>query len=412
MEVALEKAHQELEKKVEERTANLKIANEQLQHEISVRTQAEEEIKKTKDYLDNIIESSIDSIIVSDREGGITRFNKAFLKLTGYMEGEVIGKKFYDFIPSEPGTYESTTGELVEIKENYFIDAKRMHEELYEEGKIENRKAYIVRKDGELVPVENNISLLYNEQDAFDGVTIIRNTVLRKKAEKKIFEYQNKLKSLTSQLTLTEERERRRFADYLHDQVGQKLFVSKLKLEALNKSLSSADNTKALGEIYEIIHQMIKDTRSLTSEISPPILYQFGLEAALEWLTEQTTEQYGIIIDFEDDEQEKELNDDMKIFLFQAVRELITNIAKHARAENAKVSIQRDNSHIRICVEDDGVGLTSSYRDVSKAAKEGFGLFSIGERMDHLGGQFEIKSQPDCGTQATLVAPLKGKKEI
>jgi signal transduction histidine kinase len=150
----------------------------------------------------------------------------------------------------------------------------------------------------------------------------------------------------------------------------------------------------------------------LTFDLSPPILYQLGFEAALEWLTEQTSEQYGIMVAFEDDEQEKELSDDIKILLFQAVRELLTNVVKHARAQNAKVSIQRDNSHIRICVEDNGVGFTTSSRDVSKAANEGFGLFSIGERLDHLGGQFEIESKPSHGTRATLVAPLKSKKEI
>jgi signal transduction histidine kinase len=276
-----------------------------------------------------------------------------------------------------------------------------------------NRETYYFTKDKKVVHVEvSSVFLSNNKGEQIGAVCIARDITERKRAEKKLFEYQNKLKSLASQLTLTEERERRRFADYLHDHIGQRLFISKLKVEALKKSLYSTDNDKALDEIHEIIHQMIKDTRSLTSDLSPQVLYQLGLEAALECLTEQTSEQYGIMIDFEDDEQEKELEDDLKILLFQAVRELLMNVLKHARAQNAKVSVQRDNTHIKICVEDDGVGFNPSDRDVSKTANVGFGLFSIGERLDYLGGHFEIKSQPTYGTKATLMAPLKGKKEI
>jgi signal transduction histidine kinase len=211
-------------------------------------------------------------------------------------------------------------------------------------------------------------------------------------------------------MTLTEEKERKRFAEYLHDQIGQPLCSLRFKLETLGKRVSFNDPDEDLDKSFKIIDQIIKDTRSLTFDLSPPILYQLGLEAALEWLTEQTSEQYGIMVAFENNEQEKALKDDLKIFLFQAVRELLTNVAKHARAQNAKVSIQRDDSHIRVCVEDDGVGLTSLERHFSSNSKGGFGLFSIEERLDHLGGHFEIESKPGCGTRAIMVAPLKDEK--
>ena len=375
--------------------------------------QAEEALRKIHAYLDNVIESSLDSIVVTDKMGYIARVNKAFPQLLGLEEKEIIGKHMSELSPTKEGVYESTTGESIQINEAFFDLVKTSIARFVKKGMMQNAVGYHIRKDNKLVPVENNIVFLYDKDGERTGaVGIIRDITERKNAEKQLIEYQNQLKSLASQMTLTEEKERKRLADHLHDQIGQKLFISKLKLEVLNKSLSSADNTKALGEICEIIHQMIKDTRSLTSEISPPMLYQFGLEAALERFTEQASEQYGFMIDFEDDEQEKELSDDLKILLFQAVRELLMNVLKHARTQNAKVSVQRDNTHIKICVEDDGVGFTLPSGSFSKGSNQGFGLFSIRERLDHLGGQFEIKSQPDCGTQATLVAPLKDKKEI
>ena len=101
----------------------------------------------------------------------------------------------------------------------------------------------------------------------------------------------------------------------------------------------------------------------------------------------------------------------MKILLFQAVRELLTNTVKHAKARKAKVSIQRDNTHVRVCVEDDGIGLISPGEYSSKDKNEGFGIFSIKERLDHLGGHLEITSQTGLGTRAIMIAPLKEKSE-
>ena len=99
----------------------------------------------------------------------------------------------------------------------------------------------------------------------------------------------------------------------------------------------------------------------------------------------------------------------MKIFLYQAVNELITNVAKHSQTKNASLSIERDNSNIRICVEDNGVGFVFPNENSSDAKPNGFGLFRIKERLEHLGGQLEIESQPNRGTKITIVLPLRGK---
>jgi signal transduction histidine kinase len=100
----------------------------------------------------------------------------------------------------------------------------------------------------------------------------------------------------------------------------------------------------------------------------------------------------------------------MKILLFQAVRELLINVVKHAKTQNAKVSIKRDNNLLRVSVEDDGVGFLPSYGESSRSADRGFGLFSIGERFDFLGGQFNIESGSGRGTRVMMVAPLKDEQ--
>jgi signal transduction histidine kinase len=127
----------------------------------------------------------------------------------------------------------------------------------------------------------------------------------------------------------------------------------------------------------------------------------------VEWLTEQTQKQHGILPEFRDDRQPKPLDEDIQVLLFQAVRELLVNVAKHAQAQSVKVTIRRDGSDIQIIVEDDGVGFDAFPIGSHWSEIKGFGLFSIRERLDHFGGQLKIKSEPGHGTRVTLVAPLK-----
>ena len=224
--------------------------------------------------------------------------------------------------------------------------------------------------------------------------------------EKKMREQQDKLRSLSSQLLLTEERERRRIATELHDRIGQTLAVTKIKLGELREASTSNEAVKALDDIREFIDQTIQDTRSLTFELSPPILYELGLEAALAWLVDQTRQKHGLQIEFSDDGQPKPLDYSCRVIMFQAARELIFNIVKHARAHSATVSVREDNDAIRIDIEDDGLGFDISKLAASTPGFLGFGLFSIRERIGPLGGRMEIQSGSGSGTRATIVLPL------
>ena len=229
----------------------------------------------------------------------------------------------------------------------------------------------------------------------------------RKGAQEQLLNYQGQLQSLASELSLAEERERRRVATALHDNIGQSLALSKIKLGTLGEMASSTDITEPLEEIRKLIEETIQSTRSLTSELSPPVLYELGFEAAVEWLGEQFQKQHGILFSTEMDDQQKPLKDDIRILLFSAVRELLINVAKHAQASRTKISIWRNCDTIRVKVEDDGIGFNGFKNGSSVSRNGGFGLFSIRERLNHLGGHLEIESEPDRGTRVTLAAPLK-----
>jgi len=178
-------------------------------------------------------------------------------------------------------------------------------------------------------------------------------------------------------------------------------------LKSLRELVSAKNIKKELIEIKKIVDKTTQCTRSLTFEISPPVLYELGLEPAMEWLTRQFRKQHGIACDFKDDGAPKPMTDEVRVLLFQSVRELLTNVSKHARANSVIVSTIRDGNLIRIEVEDDGVGFNPQELSLKIKMNQGFGLFNLKERLRHLHGQLKVESKKEQGTSVVLVAPLK-----
>ena len=159
--------------------------------DITERKQADKELEETKDHLDNIIESSLDAIVISDDAGYVTKVNKAFLELLGYEEKEdVTGRFMAEFSPLEKGTYESTSGEQVEITEEFFDNVMtQIHDKLWKDKKIVNWEVYLIRRDSKIIPVEENITYLINKKgEQIGAVGVIRDITERKKAEKELRE--------------------------------------------------------------------------------------------------------------------------------------------------------------------------------------------------------------------------------
>lgn len=228
----------------------------------------------------------------------------------------------------------------------------------------------------------------------------------RKQTEKLLIDYQNQLRNLSSDLFLAEERERRKIATDLHDRIGQALALSKMKLSGLGKTLSDKKQKDDLNLLISLISQTIQDTRTLIFDISPPVLYEFGIKSAVRWFIDQLQKQHEINIKFHDDGKIIPLDDNFQIVIFQAARELLFNIVKHAKAKNARVHISQTNNHVSIEISDDGTGFQIDEANPMSHNSQGFGLFTIRERMKHLGGSLYIVSTPGKGTCVKLVSPL------
>ena len=218
-----------------------------------------------------------------------------------------------------------------------------------------------------------------------------------------LMDYQQRLRTLAAQLSAAEDRERRLIAADLHDSVGQYLSMANQRLKMLRMDQPPPPHT--LDQIIMLVDKAILETRSLTAQLSPPVLYLIGLEAALEWLTDISQERFGLKIEVMDDGSYKPLDHEARDFLFRAVLELVNNVAKHADTNLAVIVLEKEDDYLKLSVADHGKGF--DYCNADPFDSEGFGLFSIRERIFALGGRIVISSEPDNGTTVTLLWPLK-----
>ena len=520
MEYELRQAHDELEKRVEERTVELRTANELLQHEITERKRGEEALLFSRLCIDK----AAIGIFHTNENGTIFSVNDYACASLGYSKDELCALSVFDIDPvithekmfeikkmlDETGlaTHETThkrrdgttfpveiTANILEFQGKTFgisfvkdiTERKRAEEALraseaekslilnstmdyviyhdpdikivwanWKAGKLANLPVeeltgrhcwevlhrrdkpcegcpvVLARETGEPQKMEMRLTnglivfmraypiksdqgrLLGIVEHAIDITEQKRVEEALQKAhgelESRVRERTEQLTSLAAELSLAEERERRRIATELHDQVGQSLILSKIKLDSLSCSLPSESFGKLVGEIREYLNQSIEEIRSLTFQLSPPLLYEVGFEAAVEWLGEEFEEKYGFQVEFKDDGSKKPLNEETSVALYQMVRELLLNIAKHSKAKKVRISVAKVSDKIKIIVADDGSGFDRTKNMWHGNKKRGFGLFNIRHRIEYMGGELAIESEIEQGTRVSLLFPLKNKK--
>jgi len=364
--------------------------------ENSERRKAMEELRASESKYRTLLENLPQKIFLKDRNSVYVSCNENYARDLKIKTKEIAGKTDYDLFPKE-------------LAGKYRADDKR----IIKSGKTEDiNEKYI--QNGREVVIHAVKTPVRDEQGNVIGILgIFWDITAQRQAQRKLLAYQKRLRDLASEMSLTEERERRRIAIELHDQVTQNLILFKINLGGLREKDLPRELIEPLDEIYKHLDQIIGDMRSLTFDLGSPTLYELGLEAAVrEYLNEEIQQKYGIKTEFEDDAQSKPLGDDVCALLYRAVRELLINVVKHAQAQQVKVSICKSNDNIRINVVDDGVGFKPPTEGFSSGKTAGFGLFSIRERLSYLGGSVEIESKPGQGTQVALAAPIKCGKNV
>lgn len=218
------------------------------------------------------------------------------------------------------------------------------------------------------------------------------------------------VRALASALTLAEQRERRRISQILHDHVQQMLYGIQMRTYLIG--LDAPEESRALiqehlAEMESLVEEAIQSTRTLTVELSPPVLQSEGLGAAFTWLANQMNRLYDlhVILDLRQDYQLA--SDDLRVLVFQLVRELLFNVVKHAQTSEALVAMALDGDQLMVRVEDQGVGFDAAKLEQLAERRDdgGFGLYSIRERLALFGGEVTIASSVGAGTQVKLLLP-------
>ncbi len=359
--------------------------------ESAERKRAMEVLQASENRYRTLLENLPQKIFLKDRNSVYVSCNENYAKVLEIKAKEIAGKTDYDFFPKK-------------LAEKYRADDGR----IMKSGETEDiNEKYI--QNGREVIVHIIKTPARDEEGNITGILgIFWDITAQRRAQRRLLAYQKRLRDLASEMSLTEERQRKRIAIELHDQVTQNLILFKINLGELRGKDLPGELIEPLNETYKHLDQIIGNMRSLTFDLGSPTLYELGLEAAVrEYLNEEIQQKHGIKTEFKDDAPPKPLDDDVCALLYRAVRELLINVVKHAQAQYVKVSIYKDNGNIRINVVDDGIGFKPPAEEFASGKTAGFGLFSIRERLSYFGGNVDIESKPGEGTQVTLVAPIK-----
>lgn len=376
-----------------EEIALLRRRIKQLEKSELQRNKAEDALRESEEKYRNLVESTLDLIFIVNEHGNYAYVNPRFEIVTGYAASELVGNPFTDVVA--PEYIESTI-------ERFKRGIRGQDTPPYE--------AELLHKNGERVPVEFLVTTRYDTAGRATGrFGIGRDITERRKVENTLREQREQLRTLSVQLSEAEEAERRRIARELHDQVGQNLTVVGINLNVL-RSLLPAEGmnplpARLLEDSATLVEQTTEYTRSLMSDLRPPDMDDYGLVASIRWYSERFSLRTGVEVVMEGEEIRPRPAAAVENNLFRIVQEVLTNISKHARARTVRIGIDAAEGRLRLRIEDDGVGFDPS-RVKQAGEHHGWGLMTMAERAEVIGGRFTLESQEGRGTVASVEVTL------
>ena len=406
----------------------------------------DEALRTSEDRHRTILLTALDGFWLVDTEGRLLEVNDAYCRMSGYSVRELLGMRIPDLEALE--TPEQTAARIqalmergeerfesrhrrkdgstfdVEVSVKYWpagggqfiVFLRDVSERTLAAAKLAEAHREAVQDLSRRIEAEH--ALKRSEAALRDANDELKSTneVLRHNNETlearvatrtaTLAQRTDQLRALAGDLTRAEERERQRVAEVIHDQLQQLLSVARIKLGMALRQGGTKSHQESLSDVDDLIAESLDITRTLTAELSPAILRRSGLAAALGWLGRWYEARFAITVAVEA-EDDVDVEEELRVTLFRSVRELLFNVVKHAGVTGARVQMERGaDGRVRILVSDDGVGFDPEAVRAREGTGSGFGLFSLRERLELLGGQFEVDSAPGRGASFTMLAPL------
>jgi PAS domain S-box-containing protein len=367
-----------------------------------------ERLRESEDQLRVITDSVPSPIAYVDRAGRYQFVNRGYEHLFDRSGRDIIGRSVEELSAED---YETIRPHIARVLAGEALS--------FESSRVlrDDRRATMLvsytpdrRSDGTVSGFYILVTDISDRKRAEEGLREF-NTQLEQRVEERTIElvkFQGRLRALATELNLSEQRQRQRLSEDLHDYLAQLLVSVRLKLNQAKRSGLPPASMDFIVEADSTLTQALTYTRSLIAELSPPVLRNFGLLVALRWLADQMR-QHELAVSLNRRVDDISVPEEQAVLLFQSVRELLINVSKHAGTDRAVVTVYKLDGMLCIEVKDEGRGFdlkAAQLADGAPSESSQYGLFSIRERMCAMGGDFDLESTPGRGTKATLLLPL------
>jgi PAS domain S-box-containing protein len=337
-----------------------------------------------------LADNTNDLIMLYNIDSTLKYISPSVETLLGYTTNELIDTKFYDLIHKDDIRFvqESINNKVIN-NNNLNVLSFRIH-----------------HKDGHTIWLEKSVSPIYKKGEIVSLVAANRDITQWMLAKKEIEDYQTSLQKLTSEISMIEEKQKKEIAANIHDHLSQSLVISKMRIEDLQKTENLEHVQEDLTFIKNHISGALENSRKITYDLSPPVLYQLGLIDAIDWYVDESKDKYGIDFEFNTNVSSLQLTEFNSILLFRCIQEAFTNTIKYAEATAVTIDLTKDDDTITVEIVDNGNGFDTSKLNNSVSSSSGFGLFAVRERIRNMNGELDISSKINVGTKIKICVPL------